>query len=65
MRQAVKHKEKDYNGDFAKLYDEADEIAKDVNHIVRVNGSSAFPMPKTKKTCGFLGRFFRPNCQET
>ena len=43
--------------DYAKLYDESEEIAFDVNHIVRVNGSSAFAMPKPpERKLGLFGR---------
>lgn len=42
---------------------EAKEIAAVVNQVIRVNGSSAFPMPKPTKGIGVWGRIaeiFKP-----
>lgn len=48
--QVLNFKKKEYSKNFKELYHEAKDIAFDVNHIVRVNGSSAFPvLPKSEK----------------
>ena len=39
-----------YSKPFDELRKDAGRIAVDVNHIVRVNGSAAFPMSLPKKT---------------
>jgi len=41
---------------FIQTCQEIDRLTVDVNHIVRVNGSSAFPMTRPKKKKNFLAR---------
>lgn len=53
MKQVLAHKNvKDYSQTCAVI----DRLTADVNHVVRVNGSSAFPMPTPKKKTGVVGR---------
>ena len=54
MWQKIDCKKEQYKENFQQLYAEAEKVASDVNHIVRVNGSSAFPMPKPNK--GLMAR---------
>jgi hypothetical protein len=64
MAHEIRYKNEGHDIDYAKVYDEIEEITFDVNHIVRVNGSSAFPMPKPPEKkggwLGYLSRVFRP-----
>ena len=56
MKQMVNYKKEDHPINFLQTCAEIDRLTVDVNHIVRVNGSSAFPMPKPKKKIGRMGQ---------
>ena len=56
MKQIVSYKKEDHPINYLQTCEEIDRLTIDVNHIVRVNGSSAFPMPKPKKKTNIIGR---------
>jgi hypothetical protein len=62
--QELEYKKEDHPIDFAEFDAEAEKAAIGVNNIIRFNGSSAFPMPRSKKkTAGIIvriGRMFKP-----
>jgi len=59
MIKEIECKKDDQLVNFPELMAEIDNITLAVEHIVRVNGSSAFPMPELKKKT-FWGRFHNP-----
>lgn len=56
MKQVISYKKEGHPINFLQTCAEIDRLTADVNHIVRVNGSSAFPMPAPKKKIGLIGR---------
>lgn len=56
MKQAIAYKKGDHPINYLQTCAEIDRLTVDVTHIVRVNGSSAFPMPAPKKKIGVVGR---------
>lgn len=56
MKQVINYKRADRPINFLQTCAEIDRLTVDVNHIVRVNGSSAFPMPKPKKKTSIIGQ---------